>query len=112
MTFPRKIGLLLILFALAAAAAHETGWALPSLRWFYSFDAEPGTYAADDWRSEQGRWIGHGAAGMMAVIGLALIAFGGNFHWNPLTLRRLARFRLIGRGWLAFRLLLLLLLLA
>lgn len=103
MTFPRKIGLLLILVAAAAAAGHEAGLALPSLRWFYSFESEPGAFDASHWRSEQGRWIGHAACSVLAVAGLLLVAFGGSFQWNPLTVRKLARFRSIGRGWFAFR---------
>ena len=112
MTFPRKFGLLLILVAAAAAAGYEAGLALPSLRWFYSFDSEPGAFAADHWRSQQGRWVGHASSGLMAFTGLLLLVFGGSFQWNPLTLRRFARFRSIGRGWFAFRALVFLLLLA
>jgi len=109
MTFPRKIGLLLLLVAVAAAAGHEYGLALPSLRWFFSFDAEPGAFAAGDWRAEQGRWIGHALCGLMALAGLLMVFRGGDFQWNPLTLRKFTRFRSIGRGWLSFRLLVLLL---
>ena len=112
MTFPRKFGLLLILVAAAAAAGYEAGLALPSLRWFYSFDSEPGAFAADHWRSQQGRWVGHASSGLMVFTGLLLLVFGGSFQWNPLTLRRFARFRSIGRGWFAFRALVFLLLLA
>ena len=112
MTFPRKIGLLMILVALVAAWAYEAGLTLPSLSWFYSFEAAPGTFGPDDWQAEQGRWIGHAFCGIMAFVGLLMLVLGGSFHWNPLTLRRLSRFRSIGRGWLAFRLLLLLLVLA
>jgi microcin C transport system permease protein len=108
MTFPRKIGLLLILVAVAAAVSHEFGWALPSLRWFYSFNAEPGAFPAGHWRYEQGRWVGHALSGGIALAGLAMMIFGGGFQWNPLTLRKFARFRSIGRGWTAFRLLMLL----
>jgi hypothetical protein len=41
MTFPRKTGLLLILVALVATGAEVAGIQLPTLRWFYSFDADP-----------------------------------------------------------------------
>lgn len=108
MTFPRKIGLLLILVAVGAAVGHEFGLSLPSLRWFFSFNAEPGIYPVGDWRHDQGRWIGHTACGLMALIGLPMVIFGGGFQWNPLTLRKFSRFRLIGRGWVSFRLLVLL----
>lgn len=109
MTFPRKAGLLLVLIAVAAAAGHEAGLALPSLRWFFSFDSEPGEFAAGHWRHEQGRWIGHAFCSAMALAGLALILSGGKFQWNPLTLRKFSRFRSIGRGWLSFRILMALL---
>jgi len=112
MTFPRKIGLLLILVAVAAAVSHEFGLALPSLRWFYSFDAEPGAFPAGHWRHDQGRWVGHALCGGFALFGLAMLVFGGGFQWNPLTLRKFTRFRSIGRGWAAFRLLIFLLVLA
>lgn len=112
MTFPRKAGLLLILIAVAAAAGHEAGLALPSLRWFFSFESAPGVFPVDHWRHDQGRWVGHALCGAMAILGVALIAGGGGFQWNPLTLRKFARFRSIGRGWLSFRILAVLLLLA
>ncbi|WP_052573983.1 ABC transporter permease subunit [Haloferula sp. BvORR071] len=112
MTFPRKIGLILILVAVAAAWSYESGLSLPSLRWFYSFHAEPGAYQPGDWHYTQERYIGHAFAGVIGLIGLLMIALGGSFHWNPLTLRRLTRFRSMGRGWLAFRIFAFLLLLA
>ncbi|MCW1916016.1 ABC transporter permease subunit [Luteolibacter sp. GHJ8] len=111
MTFPRKIGILLLLLAAAAYAGHEAGLSLPSLRWFFSFDSAPGAFPEDHWRAEQGRWIGYGFCGLMALTGLLLLAMGGGFQWNPLTVRKFSRFRSIGRGWLSFRLLMLLLLL-
>lgn len=96
MTFPRKIGLLLILVALLAAAGYECGLALPSLRWFYSFDP------SDSGDPNQARWIGHSITGLMTLCGLLLMIFGGNFRWNPLTLRKLGRFRAITRGYRSF----------
>ena len=41
MTFPRKLGILLVLVACTAIGAYHAGLALPSLRWFYSFGATP-----------------------------------------------------------------------
>ena len=41
MTFPRKVGLVLLIVALLAAASHRYGISLPSLRWFYSFSPTP-----------------------------------------------------------------------
>src|SRR5690606_30463099 len=94
------------------AAGHEAGLALPSLRWFFSFESAPGEFPVDHWRHDQGRWIGHALCAVMAVGGVALIAGGGGFQWNPLTLRKVARFRSIGRGWMYFRILATLLLMA
>ncbi len=96
MTFPRKIGLLLILVALIAATGYECGLALPSLRWFYSFESTDG---ADPQRA---RWIGHSITGVMLAIGVMMIFLGGDFRWNPLTLRKLSRFRAITRGYRSF----------
>ncbi len=140
MTFPRKAGLLLLIVALAAAAAHYHGLALPSLRWFFSFTATPeqileagakgGGLAAEvqaaekglvfDWfgvtprwvREHQGDIIGYALCGVSVLFALGLLAFGGKFQWNPLTLRRLARFRSIGRGWASFRIIVVLVFLA
>ncbi|WP_367871969.1 hypothetical protein [Luteolibacter sp. Populi] len=77
MTFPRKIGLLLILVAIAAAWSYEAGLSLPSLRWFYSFHAEPGAFRPGDWRYTQERYIGHAFAGLTGLVGVLMIAFGG-----------------------------------
>lgn len=125
MNFPRKTGLLLLLVAIAAFAAHRAELALPSLRWFYSFGATPlqieaaevrqvlGFRVDGPWlREHQEEIVGHAMCGVMALAGLAMILLGRNFQWNPLTLRRFSRFRSIGRGWLSFRLILLLLALA
>ncbi|MGC4015183.1 MAG: ABC transporter permease subunit [Luteolibacter sp.] len=110
MTFPRKLGLLLLCMAIGASVAYEKGLALPSLRWFFSFKVEPvslfgGALSLDN-------WVGHATCLGMALVGLVLIASGGGFQWNPLTLKKFGRFRSIGRGWFSFRVLVLLLLLA
>ncbi|WP_193213163.1 ABC transporter permease subunit [Luteolibacter marinus] len=127
MNFPRKIGLLLILVALAAGWSHSRELALPSLRWFFSFGAtpdeiqvaSPAEWSLFSWetsnrwlREHQGDIVGYGICGVMAIAGLVMIFTGGKFQWNPLTLRKFARFRSIGRGWTAYRILILLLLLA
>lgn len=124
MTFPRKAGLILLLVAVMAAAAHHHGLSLPTLRWFYSFQAtqeqimdapEAGRlfgmipFNELEFRKNQHHRIGHAFCIGAGLIGLAMIFFGGKFQWNPLTLRRFARFRSIGRGWVSFQLILLLL---
>jgi microcin C transport system permease protein len=127
MTFPRKVGLILLLVAALAAAANHYGLSLPTLRWFYSFHATPEQIldAAEGdkllgflpvgerhFREHQHDFVGHALTGLLGAVALALVVFGGKFQWNPLTLRRLARFRSIGRGWVSFLLILLLLVLA
>ncbi|MCW1883453.1 ABC transporter permease subunit [Luteolibacter flavescens] len=124
MTFPRKVGLILLLVAAIAAWGHWKELSLPSLRWFFSFDATPqqiqDAATVKEWygfsqrqRLEaQGNMVGYGFCVVMGVAGLVLLATGGKFQWNPLTVRKFTRFRSIGRGWLAFRMLLLLLLVA
>ncbi len=127
MTFPRKVGLILLLVAALAAASHHHGLSLPTLRWFYSFHATPEQILDAPERGKllgfipgnlrylrenQHHLVGHVLTGALGIVALALIAFGGRFQWNPLTLRRFARFRSIGRGWTSFQLILVLLLLA
>jgi microcin C transport system permease protein len=127
MTFPRKAGLILLLVAVLAAVSHHYGLSLPTLRWFYSFHATPeqilnapeqgkllGIFPANirHLRENQHHLAGNILTGMVGAVALALLFYGGKFHWNPLTLRRLARFRSIGRGWVSFLLIILLLLLA
>lgn len=128
MTFPRKVGLLLLIVAIIAAAAHYHGLALPSLRWFFSFTPTPDQiFEAEvkghliDWgnlklipanmrwlRENQGDLVGYTLCGISVITALGLLIFGGRFQWNPLTLRRLSRFRSIGRGWTSFQLILVL----
>lgn len=132
MTFPRKIGLILLLVAGLAAFAYHQGLSLPSLRWFYSFRATPEQIqdAGDkghlitvfgqglipinphQFLEHQHETVGNVICGVMAFVALLLLALGGKFQWNPLTLRRFSRFRTIGRGWTSFQLLILLLVLA
>jgi microcin C transport system permease protein len=127
MTFPRKAGLILLIVAVLAAAAHHHGLSLPSLRWFYSFHAtqeqlmdapESGKllglvpFTEREFRENQHHLVGHAFCAAGGLLALGMIVFGGKFQWNPLTLRRFSRFRSIGRGWVSFRLILVLLALA
>ena len=132
MTFPQKIGLMLLLVAVLAAVAYHQGLSLPSLRWFYSFRATPeqiqnateqgnlitvfgkGLIPINPHRflERQHEIVGDVICGVMAFVAVLLLILGGKFQWNPLTLRRFSRFRSIGRGWASFQLLILLLVLA
>ncbi|MDB6077923.1 MAG: binding-protein-dependent transport system inner rane component [Akkermansiaceae bacterium] len=134
MTFPRKAGFLLLLVALLAAVSHALQIKLPSLSWFFSLGWDTtGAVVCQKgdglmslshfgWRSDVGTLeenqriflspqdlVGYAICTIMAVIGIVLIAGGGGFEWNPVTLRRFARFRSIGRGWLSFKILIVLL---
>lgn len=112
MTFPRKIGFILIAVAVLATLGNYFQLSLPSLRWFYSFEADPNDVIDTPWLADQGRIIGWSLCGVMGLIGLLLLILGGKFHWNPLTLRKMDRFRSIGRGYTSFCLLIMLLMLA
>ena len=115
----RKAGLVMLVVAAAAALSHWWGLELPSLRWFFSFGATPDQVLAargSEWngldlgwlRENQGNLAGYGMCAVVALAGMAMLLLGGRFHWNPLTLRKMARFRSIGRGHASFRLLLVL----
>ncbi len=113
MTFPRKIGVLLILTAVLATVGEFFGLSLPSLRWFYSFDGGIEWLAELGMSSdEQARAIGIGFSVVLAGVGLGLLIGGGGYQWNPLTLRKLERFRSIGRGYMSYKLLVVLVVLA
>lgn len=111
MNFPSRTGLLLILAAVLATVAHFNSWALPSLRWLYSFDASPESYLEGSWRAHQGRYVGIALSGVMVLAGLVFLGRSRKFHWNPLTIRKMERFRSIGRGYGSYVLLVILLVL-
>ncbi|MGB6220913.1 ABC transporter permease subunit [Haloferula sp.] len=109
---------MLIVTAALAAVSDYFGYALPSLRWLYSFSATPDQildaevrdswFGSIDWpwlREHQGEIIGNVACGLLFLLGLVLIGRGGGFQWNPLTVRKMARFKSIGRGYGSLKLL-------
>ena len=112
MTFARKIGLGLWVVAGLAAIGHHAGWAIPSLRWFFGFDADPNQVSQSAWAEHQAVIVGWGFCGMMMLAGTWLLIRGGSFQWNPLTLRKLERFRSIRRGYVSFQLLVVFMVLA
>ena len=108
----------MIVVAVVAAVAEWTGWALPSLRWFFSFDATPdqvlnaeaGTILGVpvDWpqfRKSQGEIVGYGWCILLLLLGAGVMIRATGFQWNPLTLRKIERFRSIGRGHTSLKLL-------
>jgi microcin C transport system permease protein len=109
----RRIGILAILAAIAAVASHFGGLALPTLRWFFSLGPGPGSETGVAWwDAHGGEVIGLVLCGLMAGAGLLMVILGPAFHANPLTRQKLRRFRSIGRGWVSFRLLMVLVVLA
>lgn len=115
----------MVLTAVIAALAHGWGLALPSLRWFFSFDATPdqvldategrvlGVPVNWPWiREHQGDLIGYAWCGFLLLLGIFMMVRSIGFQWNPLTLRKIERFRSIGRGNTSLKLLGLLVVLA
>lgn len=106
MTFPRKIALLLVLTAIAAALGRFYELELPTLRWFFSFEM------SDGWREALPglgkiftNLVGCSFISLMLLTAVLLWFGGGKFEWNPMTLRRMKRFRSSSRGFRSFVLL-------
>lgn len=81
--------------------AHRAGLALPSLHWFFRFGSrDAGLADATWWQKNQGDVIGYVLCGALVVGGLlSLLKSRHGTAWNPQTLRKLQRFRSIGRGY-------------
>jgi microcin C transport system permease protein len=106
MNFPRKIALLLVLTAIAAALGRIYELELPTLRWFFSFElSETKKLDYPNLATVFRDGIGYGFLGLMLFAALLLWLAGGKFEWNPMTLRRLKRFRSSSRGYRSFLLL-------
>lgn len=111
MSLSRKLGILLLLTGLAAVAAHALGWMLPTLGWYYGFDAaEESLKKASWWTRHQGELIGHSLAGLTMALGVIL--WLRQPRAKPHTLRQIKRFKSMGRGWVSFLIILGLILLA
>lgn len=104
MTFPRKIALLLLIIVLAAALGHLNGLALPSLRWFFTFELSSEENLTG-WANFINHIIGWCMLSAMTIAAVLLWLGGAKFEWNPMTLRRLKRFRSLKRGYRSFLLL-------
>ncbi len=106
MTFPRKIALLLLIIVALAAFGHYQGLALPSLRWFFSFEMTEGwAEKLPLLKNVYTDIIGWILLSILLVAAFLLWIAGHNFEWNPMTLRRLKRFRSLSRGYRSFLLL-------
>lgn len=109
MTFPRKIALLLVLIVIATGLGRWFSLEIPSLRWFFSFapsdsfaEAFPplSNFIAD--------LVGWSMLSLLLITAVVLWLRGGSFEWNPMTVRRMKRFRSLSRGYRSFLLLMLL----
>lgn len=106
MTFPRKISLALVAIIALTVVGHLCGLELPSLRWFFSFElsenfAERWPNLASHYRSLFGAFL----LGILLVFAIIFWVAGKDFEWNPMTLRRVTRFRSLSRGYRSFLLL-------
>ena len=109
MTFPRKIALLLLIIVLLAAVGHLYGLALPSLRWFFTFELSSEENLAG-LAHFKNHIIGWSMLSALTVAAVLLWLGGAKFEWNPMTLRRFKRFRSLKRGYRSFLLLMALIL--
>ncbi len=107
MNFPRNIAACLFLIVLGSGMGRYFELELPSLRWFFSFELSESW--AQEWPAVQ-PWFADavGTAWLTLMTGCALWLWvrGKSFAWNPMTLRRLKRFRSLSRGYYSFWLLL------
>lgn len=107
MTFPRKIALVMLITAFLAAVNRWYALELPTVRWFFSFEMSEGMKStfpgiAKFFTDVVGMfWLT-----LLTVTSVLLWFLGANFEWNPMTLRRMNRFRSLTRGYRSFLLLL------
>ena len=99
----RLTGLVLILVSVGAVSAHHAGWALPTLDWFFSFEAKEMELAsASWWKKNQANIVGYILCGVLLGAGvLSVMRQARKVHWNPQTLRKLKRFKSITRGYVS-----------
>lgn len=107
----RKLGIALLILGLTAVVTHLLGLSLPSLRWYYGFDAlDAGLKKASWWTRNRGEIIGHFLAVLTIAVGTLMILRPP--HANPHTQRQIKRFKSMGRGWISFLIIIALMVLA
>ena len=107
----QKLSVLLIAIGLAAVVAHLMGWSLPTLRWYYGFDAAKADLVkASWWTQNRGEIIGHCLA--CFTLGMGVLLWLRPLRAKPHTQRQIKRFKSMGRGWVSFLIIIALLLLA
>ncbi len=93
----RKLAIFLIVSGILSCIAWQAGYDLPTFSWFYDVS----------------EFFGYLTSGLLVLIGGFIILSGKkSFNFKPMTLRRLKRFRSIGRGYWAFVILISLIVLA
>ena len=99
----RLTGILLVVISVGAVIAHHAGWALPTLDWFFSFEAkEEGLESASWGKKHQANIIGYILCALLMSVGvLCLGTKSRKVNWNPQTLRKLKRFKSITRGYVS-----------
>jgi microcin C transport system permease protein len=112
MNFPRKIAILLLLIVIGSGVGRFYELELPSLRWFFSFAlSESWAKRWPDLAPKFADAVGIFWLSLLSIVAVWLWLRGQSFAWNPMTLRRLKRFRSLTRGYVSFWLLLALVLL-
>ena len=108
------VGILLILSAVLSVLADQAGYKLPSISWGYNFSASAGDLNLPlDFLNSVVRSAGQITAGIMVSIGLWFIFSKlTSGPANPVTLRKVRRFKEIKRGYYSYLALLALALLA
>ena len=81
----RLTGILLVVITVGAVVAHHAGWALPTLDWFFSFEAkEEGLESASWGKKYQANIIGYILCALLMSVGvLCLGTKSRNVNWNP-----------------------------
>ena len=101
----RLTGILLIVISVGAVIAYHAELALPTLDWFFSFEAKnKALESASWWKKNQANIIGYILCALIMAIGvLSLRTKSGKMNWNPQTVRKLKRFKSITRGYVSCR---------
>ena len=99
----RLTGILLIVISVGAVIAYHAELALPTLDWFFSFEAkDKALESASWWKKNQANIIGYILCALIMAIGvLSLRTKSGKMNWNPQTVRKLKRFKSITRGYVS-----------
>ena len=99
----RNLGIFLVLVGVGSVAAHHAGLALPSLHWFFGFESKDAELVDASWgKKNQALVVGYVLSGLVVLGGvLSLLKSGRGAHRNPQTIRKIQRFKSIGRGYLS-----------